>query len=344
MKGDGLYKSFESAAKFKYVLLMAMLFVLSSAKAQVIDTTGCYLRDPLPTTACIPIVATVDSTTQFVELSWHPSPDTDIMGYRICIERNQLWFDYDTVWGATDTTYICTDLSSLVSNRFRIMAFDSCLKGSTLSDPIGNLVLLTGWDSCSRTLTLSWGEGFEPEWVAHYECRYTIVYADASTSYQVETISPTIHTKSLFVDSGAVAVRSSIVAVDDLGLRWSRSNNKLQRMEAWYPCNSNTPTPPDSIPEGPQVEVFCPNVFTPSLSTNNLFKPVIDHPEYISSYDLIIFNRQGIKVFSTKNPAQSWDGTSNGVLLPQGAYVYRIHFQQAGYGAKTLVGSVLLLN
>lgn len=344
MIGNGLYRLLGFVASLRYLPIVAMLIIVVSAKAQVIDTTGCYLRDPLPTTACRPIVATVDSVSQLVQLSWHPSPDTDIMGYRICIERNQLWFDYDTVWGAMDTTYICTDISNLVTNRFRIMAFDSCLKGSTLSDPIGNLVLLSGWDSCSRKLSCSWDGDVAEAWADHYECRHTIKYADGSVTYRESMLTATSNAADLYVDSGVVAVRSSVVAVDASGQLRSYSNSQRRTMQAWYPCNSHTPSTPDTIPQGPRVEVFCPNVFTPLLATNNRFNPVIDHLEYISGYNLIIFNRQGIKVFSTTNPAQSWDGTSDGVLLPQGVYVYRLHFQQIGYGAKTLVGSVLLLH
>lgn len=344
MIGNGLYRSWGFFTNLRYLLIVAMLIIVVNAKAQVIDTTGCYLRDPLPTTACQPIVATVDSTLQLVQLSWHPSPDTDIMGYRICIERNQLWFDYDTVWGAMDTTYICTDISNLVTNRFRIMAFDSCLKGSTLSDPIGNLVLGSGWDSCNRVLTFSWDGDVADAWVDHYDCSHTLVYADGTEVYRVATLASSSNSTNLYADSGVVVVRSSVVAVDASGSLRSRSNNVQRHMQAWYPCNSHTPTPPDTIPEGPKVEVFCPNVFTPLLATNNLFYPVIDHPEYLTDYSLTLFNRQGICVFATKNPHEAWDGKSHGTMLPQGVYVYRIRYLQPGFGAKTLVGSILLLH
>ena len=89
--------------------------------------------------------------------------------------------------------------------------------------------------------------------------------------------------------------------------------------------------------------MFIPNIFTPSESSNNRFyigmKGIIE-------FEMYIYNRSGLLVYETHDINSSWDGTDpSGKPCPQGAYVYRIRYRNnlhpkewhSRYGTVTLL-------
>ena len=79
-------------------------------------------------------------------------------------------------------------------------------------------------------------------------------------------------------------------------------------------------SPEDTIS---QFRLFIPNAFTPSLESNNIFKP-----SYVSlkSYEMRIYHRNGNLVFTSKDINYGWNGQYKGKLCEQGAYVYIVKF------------------
>ena len=72
-----------------------------------------------------------------------------------------------------------------------------------------------------------------------------------------------------------------------------------------------------------QFRLYIPNAFTPSLESNNIFKP-----SYLSliSYEMCIYHRNGNLVFTSKDINYGWNGQYKGKLCEQGAYVYIVKF------------------
>ena len=68
---------------------------------------------------------------------------------------------------------------------------------------------------------------------------------------------------------------------------------------------------------------FLPNVFTPNDDTHNDVFAAFPW-KFVDSVDVVIHNRWGEPVFTTKNPAIEWDGTylDTGEVLPDGVYFY----------------------
>jgi gliding motility-associated-like protein len=84
-----------------------------------------------------------------------------------------------------------------------------------------------------------------------------------------------------------------------------------------------------------------PNAFTPNADGHNdCFG--IQHWGDVTIEQLDVFNRHGMKVFTTKNPAECWDGRFNGQLQSAGAYVYAIRARTA-CGEITRTGTILLI-
>ena len=92
----------------------------------------------------------------------------------------------------------------------------------------------------------------------------------------------------------------------------------------------------------PHVTLWLPNAFTPTESTNNLFGPCFQAID-ADGYEFHIFNRQGLVVFSSRNPEERWDGRREGLLMPAGSYVYYITFRQGDGTVQQLKGTVTLI-
>ncbi len=70
--------------------------------------------------------------------------------------------------------------------------------------------------------------------------------------------------------------------------------------------------------------IFIPNAISPK-GYNNQFKPITVYVD-MSEYYFSIYNRWGQKIFETRDPERSWDGTYNNEFVPGGVYVYRVTF------------------
>lgn len=92
-----------------------------------------------------------------------------------------------------------------------------------------------------------------------------------------------------------------------------------------------------------RVALYAPNVFTPLEETNNRFAPVMVG---ITEAHLYIYNREGLLVHRSDDPASGWDGRDlNGNLCPQGSYVWKLIYQGLDRpgSERSEVGTVLLL-
>lgn len=90
------------------------------------------------------------------------------------------------------------------------------------------------------------------------------------------------------------------------------------------------------------IRVFVPNAFAPG-GINQEFKPVIGFGEDIVDYEMEIFDRNGSRIFFTKDIDESWRGKKDGRKLPQGVYVYQISVTQADGELTVKKGRVLLI-
>lgn len=87
-----------------------------------------------------------------------------------------------------------------------------------------------------------------------------------------------------------------------------------------------------NVIEKETIDVWFPNSFTPSQSSNTVFK------YYTQDYDNIrikifqIFNRWGQEIFSTQKKAVFWDGKYKGKDCPTGTYVWRLLYFERDNG------------
>ena len=70
--------------------------------------------------------------------------------------------------------------------------------------------------------------------------------------------------------------------------------------------------------------IFAPNAFTPDESTNRTFTIFTDG---VIEYQLDIYTRQGLHVYTTTTDNLPWDGTHGGQRCPQGSYVWIVRYR-----------------
>jgi gliding motility-associated-like protein len=86
----------------------------------------------------------------------------------------------------------------------------------------------------------------------------------------------------------------------------------------------------------------------PLVKPHNLFSPdnqfdgtnvwVIEHADLLDGCDIVVYNRNGQKVYESKGYPVQWDGTYNNRPVPDGAYFYIITCD----GQQTQTGSVTI--
>jgi len=90
------------------------------------------------------------------------------------------------------------------------------------------------------------------------------------------------------------------------------------------------------------IRVFVPNAIAPN-GFNREFKPVIAFGQDVVEYQMIIHDRYGAEVFSTKEMDEGWRGKRDGRQLPTGVYVYQITVTEADGTLTEKQGTLLLV-
>jgi gliding motility-associated-like protein len=85
-----------------------------------------------------------------------------------------------------------------------------------------------------------------------------------------------------------------------------------------------------------------PNAFTPNHDgLNDVFR--VKYPYFIKTFNMVIYNRWGEKVFTTTDPYKGWDGNYLGENQPSGNYIWTIFLIDLDGNKLTAKGNVILI-
>jgi len=94
------------------------------------------------------------------------------------------------------------------------------------------------------------------------------------------------------------------------------------RVTAYKNGNPSVTSLSNTVEVVPYMSVYIPNSFTPNGDgLNDTFGA---YGEAIGDFSLQVFNRWGEMIFESASFNQRWDGTFDGVKVPQGSYIYKL--------------------
>jgi gliding motility-associated-like protein len=90
-------------------------------------------------------------------------------------------------------------------------------------------------------------------------------------------------------------------------------------------------------------DCYIPNSFTPNNDMlNDTWRPYFYNIS-TENYYLYVYNADNVKLFTTEDPLQAWDGKYHGQLMPAGYYYYVINYQTISGDSKTKNGMLQLV-
>jgi gliding motility-associated-like protein len=261
-----------------------------------------------------------------IEVYGYLDPDADVIDFGIerADNRKGPWFTMGRIpkpitgpWELKFNDYSAAPESNTYFYRFT--SVDSCGALDTISN-ISRNILLRAKSNGNLSNTLTWNpyEEFGGE-VGKYEV-YRMV--DYNGSWQLVTDLLT-DKDTIFIDDirpfdesngafcyyvRAVESNNPLGFVDEYGLPFSSESNRV--------CVTQ------------EARIFIPTAFNPNsdIDENRIWRPTNVFARE-NSYQLIVINRWGDKVFQTTSTSEGWDGTYQGEAQPLGVYTYVIKYR-----------------
>ena len=90
---------------------------------------------------------------------------------------------------------------------------------------------------------------------------------------------------------------------------------------------------------------YVPNAFTPDGNEHNqTWGPVLTSGISLDNFELTIYNRWGVIIWQTRDAGAKWDGTYNGIYVPDGTYIWEMKLDMSDNdGVKLVAGHVTIL-
>ncbi|MEO9805959.1 MAG: gliding motility-associated C-terminal domain-containing protein [Reichenbachiella sp.] len=271
--------------------------------------------------ASLPAIGYPSSTVNIdnnVELTWGPPDTGEIPFRRYVIERNirdRAWRFYDS---SEDTTYTDTEATFVGQHAYRIRYDDDC-GNLAIPSPATIPMIIEQGAVRGKEVNFNWSK---------YEA-----WLNGIRSYTIERID---ETGNLLEEYTVFSGREKAVEFSP-----NDSENKLIRVRA----ESLDPTPQftysNIILTELSTTMFLPNVFTPDDDGLN-DKFVAKGPK-VFNFELEVYSRWGVLIFSTTDNFNGWDGKINDLEAPEGTYIYKIYYEDAEGRKYDQSGSMLLM-
>ncbi|MDF2437043.1 MAG: hypothetical protein K0Q95_1419 [Bacteroidota bacterium] len=270
-----------------------------------------------------------------VVITCHIDTASSTKSYKILRSADTVSANFESVGSipASNTTpVVFTDMNVFtdkLSYYYKVVNVDSCGYDG-LTTNIGRTILAQGAGRSDLTNIITWNQ-YE-DWSGNV-MSYNI-YRGIDGVFDPVPIA-----NVLYDNSGSYSYTDDISMISSGQGVFSYYVEALEGMGNAYGFSENSTS---NITEAYQeAEVYIPNAFKPA-GLNNIFIPVTNYID-ISDYEFDVFNRWGLKIFSTTDVSQGWDGTHKGQKSGVGVYVYLLRFKTSRGNYIERKGSVTLI-
>ncbi|MEO7989488.1 MAG: gliding motility-associated C-terminal domain-containing protein [Chryseolinea sp.] len=253
-------------------------------------------------------------------LTWLQDPAFTPAEYTIIKSTNG---NYSFLAKTTTQTYDDVGYLTESNSCYKISYTDACLNASPLSSEACP-IQLSGSLNPNNSISLSWSDytGWK-NGVNNY-----VVQKFTSQGQLIETSDDLLPTTTSYLDLDATEdftnqtyIYVITATANDGGVSESISNPIIITKEAYL----THPT------------AFSPRGNEPKNQTFKVFG------QYVSSFEMRVFNRWGQELFYTNDFDKGWDGTYNGNLMPEGTYVFTAKIRDFEGKASDRSGTIVLL-
>jgi gliding motility-associated-like protein len=208
---------------------------------------------------------------------------------------------------------------------YSMRAIDNCLDTTPWSNPAQSILLKGSFDVASNKPKVMWN---------HYQ-----LWKQGIDKYEIERKLPS----GEFVLVGTVNANTN--SFIDESAELTCSPNYIYRVKAYSNLHNGMKDIAISISNETEVQpystLFVPNAFSPNNNgINEKFNP---NGQYITNYNIKIFNRWGELLFESSECLAPWDGKFKGEICQQDAYMYIIEAKGSDNKLYNLHGTFHLL-
>jgi len=133
-----------------FLVIMLWGLISGTAKGQ---------NDETPPVTPIFILVTLNPTTGNAEMTWSPSPSSDVAGYVVYLYKNGEGYAIDTIYDRNATSYSTPrPFTKYFSESYVVAAIDSSGNISPLSNELQTIHSEALADTCSKKIMISWNK------------------------------------------------------------------------------------------------------------------------------------------------------------------------------------------
>jgi gliding motility-associated-like protein len=220
-----------------------------------------------------------------------------------------------------------TDIQAKVNaaNYYRLSAINSCNNPLTVSNISSTMVL--SLERKSNELNLSWNPYRE--------------WNGMISGYRLF-----IDTGNGFEEKAVIGANDSLYTLDYKSIMYDVSSGDIcmyiSASEVSNPYGISGISNSSKVCTEPVEVITVPNIFTPNNDlVNDFFKPVLSFTPV--DYHLIISEQHGSVLFETRDSNESWDGSANGDLQPDGICLWFLRVITPSGKSMTRTGTVTIL-
>lgn len=309
----------------------------ASSSSEIVDVSGNFLKNP--TFLYFFSSTVIDSSQMFVQFYVDTAADIKYYNIKRALTNDLVFSTINSVSDFQGMNPLISYYDESVdaknnSYTYKVEAIDQCEKLKITSNISQTIQLNVEADISTSTNKLNWT--YYDGWLGGVKEYLIYRQAKDEMSFSVIASIPAASTVNNYIDDVSteqqgtgefcykiLAIEQNTVHVGNLPMATSSSAEVCVKHEPF---------------------MYIANAFEPLSPFNPTFKPSAIFFD-LTSYQFLIFDRWGQKVFETTNRDEGWNGQFNnsGNNLPMGAYVYFIKFKSTTDNEFQKRGTVTLI-